>query len=161
MAILKFEGRHSFLSNFESDPILLDGKIYQTLEHAYQAAKTLDPVEREAIAACSTAGKAKRHGLRVTLRKDWEDIKVDIMYVLLRKKFSEEPYKTLLLETNDEHLEEGNWWGDCYWGVSPAGSGIGENVLGKLLMEVRDDIKRDRAARRRWYDISGHVIYTD
>ena len=71
------------------------------------------------------------------LRPDWEEVKVQVMRELLYAKFSEEPLRGMLKATGDQHLEEGNNWGDTFWGVC---RGRGENWLGKLLMEVRASI---------------------
>lgn len=64
------------------------------------------------------------------------------MYSLVWKKFHNNPeLKALLLATGDAQLEEGNAWGDVYWGISPVGSGQGENHLGRILMKVRDSFQ--------------------
>lgn len=55
----------------------------------------------------------------------------------LEQKFAQEPFRTWLLETGDEPIQEGNYWGDSFWGVDKK-KGQGENWLGKLLMEIRD-----------------------
>jgi len=68
-------------------------------------------------------------------------MKADIMLELLRLKFAFYDLGMLLLATEDAVLEEGNWWGDTYWGVCPSGSGNGENMLGRLLMQVREELK--------------------
>lgn len=57
---------------------------------------------------------------------------------LLQIKFSEDPYKTKLICTYPQSLVEGNTWNDTYWGVC---NGIGDNNLGKLLMQVRDQLQ--------------------
>ena len=87
---------------------------------------------------CRPPGKAKRLGRKVTLRPDWEQIKTYTMLLLLRIKFSDENLATKLLETGEQKLIEGNSWGDCFWGVC---DGVGENHLGKLLMQVREELK--------------------
>lgn len=74
----------------------------------------------------------------LVLREDWEKVKVDIMYELLLKKFSNRLFKIQLLDTKDKYLEETNYWGDTFWGVS---GNKGNNILGKLLMKVRENYK--------------------
>ena len=74
--INRFDGPYAFLSNFFFSPIEYEGITYPTVEHAFQAAKTLNPIERQAIADLPTPGAAKRAGRQVTLRKDWEDVKI-------------------------------------------------------------------------------------
>lgn len=81
--IESFTGDFAFLSNFFAAEVELDGMLYPTLEHAYQAAKTLDRSEREAIRRLDSPGKAKRAGLKVTLRHDWESKKLGQMRSLL------------------------------------------------------------------------------
>lgn len=139
MAIDSFQGPNRFLSNFYYCTITFEGRVYDTVEAAYQAAKSLDPLTRAAIAHAETPGEAKRMGSKITLRPDWEQIKPYVMLSLLMKKFSDPVLQKMLLETGDEELIEGNNWGDTYWGVC---NGKGKNNLGKLLMDVRDFYRR-------------------
>lgn len=135
-----FSGPYEFLSNFSSSPITIDGIDYPTVEHAFQAHKSLRPEVRQAVANDSTPGLAKQHGRSLELRPDWEDVKVDVMRSCLAQKFvqgSELAHR--LLDTGDAELIEGNNWGDDYWGI-PYG-GVGLNVLGSLLQERRFELK--------------------
>lgn len=138
--ILKFDGIHFWLSNFCPSPVVLDGVTYPTVENAYQAAKA--PIgQRSAFVTC-TPGQSKKLGRQIVLtpeqRIHWDAIKVDVMDHLLRQKFSRTTLCGVLLqETGSVQIVEGNTWGDTYWGVC---NGVGENVLGKLLMRIRDDI---------------------
>lgn len=135
--ISEFSGKYRFLSNFYPSPVFLDGVEYPTVEHAYQAAKTVDRAERETISSALTPGKAKAKGKKVTLRYEWDVIKLSVMYDLLKQKFERSHLlKQLLLDTGDEYLEEGNTWNDTYWGVC---AGVGANQLGLLLMQVRNE----------------------
>jgi len=109
-----------------------------TLEHSYQAAKTKDPVERMKVLSAAGPGQAKRLGKSVTLRKDWDQIKIPTMMYLLRIKFSNKRLEHLLLNTEDAILIEGNWWGDKFWGVC---RGEGQNWLGHLLMNLREELR--------------------
>ena len=137
-AIKSFKGRYRFLSNFYPCEVLLDGLLYNSSEHAYQAAKTLDTKSREQILRASGPGKAKRLGRGVVLRGDWEDIKIPVMHQIVLVKFAMNPgLRTKLLATGDVHLEEGNTWGDTFWGTV---DGDGENWLGRVLMNVRDQL---------------------
>lgn len=106
-----------------------------SLEHAFQAAKTLDPDERRTVRSAAKAGDAKRAGRKVKKREDWDDIRVSMMRELLYQKFNDPQLRQRLLNTGTAELIEGNDWGDVFWGVC---RGRGENWLGKLLMEVRD-----------------------
>ncbi len=133
----KFREEYFFLSNFYEAEVAFEGKLYPTVEHAFQAAKTLDEQEKEDIRTATAPIKAKQKGQNVTLRKEWEEIKVDIMYQLLSAKFQNPILRGKLIATGERELIEGNTWGDTFWGAS---EGKGENMLGKLLMKVREDI---------------------
>ena len=111
--------------------------------------KTLDINKRRAIANASTPGLAKKMGRSVSLRPDWEDIKDDVMLEGLYRKFADDELADWLLDTGDEELIEGNFWSDNYWGVCYCkkcrAQGIqGQNHLGKLLMKVRSEIRKER-----------------
>jgi ribA/ribD-fused uncharacterized protein len=138
--ITSFKGSYSFLSNFYPSPIPYEGMTYNSVEHAYQAAKSLDPEVRKKFLKPGRrggAGAAKRMGQRVVLRPNWDHIKLDIMLDLLRIKFATGELRRALLSTGDAELVEGNDWGDRFYGVS---MGEGENHLGKLLMRVRAEL---------------------
>tara|TARA_R100000656_G_scaffold104176_1_gene75962 strand:- start:22188 stop:22634 length:447 start_codon:yes stop_codon:yes gene_type:complete len=136
--IRSFKGRHSFLSNFYPAVVTWEGRVWPTVEHAYQATKTEDENEREWVDACETAGQAKRMGENLTLRDGWDEMKVDVMRDLLQLKFQAEPVRSWLLDTGTAQLIEDNSWGDTFWGVC---RGKGENHLGRLLMEVRQGLR--------------------
>jgi len=132
----RFSGQYRWLSNFWPADVSLDGVVYPTVEHAYQAAKTLDPAERERIRLIPGASAAKRLSHDLDVRDDWGRIRVRVMRELLQQKFSHPELRQKLLATGKEVLVEGNTWGDTFWGVC---AGKGENRLGRLLMEIRDD----------------------
>ena len=134
-----FRGEYRWLSNFHLCDVVLDGEIFPSTEHAYQAAKTFLPAERRAIRDAETCGQAKRLGQKVSMRPDWDDVKVDIMRDLLRQKFRHPELREKLLATGRQHLVEGNTWGDVWWGVC---EGNGLNHLGWLLMDIREEINR-------------------
>jgi len=129
---------YSFLSNFYPCLIEFDGDIYPSLEHAYQAAKTNDPNERKKIREEKQVRRAKQIGRHVTIREDWEQIKVEVMRDLLKKKFENPQLRKLLLDTYPHDLVEGNNWGDTFWGVC---RGHGKNMLGVLLMQLRSELR--------------------
>ncbi len=133
--INSFFGEYRFLSNFYPCWVGFEDVIYPSVEHAYQAAKCSDPNYRGTIRQADTPGVAKRLGKMALLRQGWEDVKLVIMERLLIKKFADFELGRDLKNTNDAELIEGNSWGDTFWGVC---NGVGENHLGKLLMEVRD-----------------------
>lgn len=137
--ITKFAGEYRFLSNFYPCEIEYDGQIYNSVEHAYVAAKTLDTDIREVIQNLKTAKDARKFGKQhVTLRSDWNEIKVPIMRNLVKQKFQDKELYEELLATFPSELIEGNYWKDTFWGQCPIGKG--KNILGKILMEIRDDI---------------------
>ena len=145
-----FRGEFRFLSNFYPSSVRIAGDefpdAYQSVEHAFQAAKTLDPKERWMIREAASPGRAKKLGQTVTLRPAWDDIKLNVMRDLVWYKFTEHPeLRAKLLATEDAELVEGNTWGDRFWGVDIE-SGEGENHLGKLLMETRDKIREQQHA---------------
>jgi hypothetical protein len=77
------------------------------------------------------------------MRPDWNDIKYSVMLDLVRQKFARGNwYSKKLLATGDAYIEEGNTWGDKYWGVD-ARTGVGENNLGCIIMIVRDSLQRN------------------
>ena len=133
-----FFGDYRFLSNYHYGTVRYDGESYRTLEHAFQAAKTLDLQQRKAIKALTTPKQARIMGQTVTLREDWETIKKDVMLELVTDKFSSNSLLAQhLLDTGEKYLEETNTWGDKYWGVC---DGEGENHLGHILMKVRSKL---------------------
>lgn len=141
-----FTNEFTFLSNFHPSPITYQGREWPTVEHAFQAQKTLFEGERELIRSAQTPGKAKRLGRKVSfLRPDWEEVKADIMHELLLLKFTQNrELMEKLVDTGHAHLVEGNGWHDNTWGDCTCDrcSGIqGKNLLGKLLMKVREHIQ--------------------
>jgi ribA/ribD-fused uncharacterized protein len=140
--ITSFTGKYFFLSNFFPITVTYEGIQYPSSEHAYVAAKTLDIEVRKLIPEIPTAGKVKRFGREIQLRSDWESVKINEMRRILERKFSvyrsDMPMFAMLKATAPNELIEGNTWGDTFWGQCPVGSG--KNMLGKLLMEIRDDI---------------------
>ena len=143
-----FYGANDFLNNsfdceqiselayLENDEAKFEKPKFKTLEHAFQASKTLVKSEQEEIINAVTAKAAKRLGKRCTLRPDWETKKLSIMDRLVRDKFSQHfSLKLKLLNLEGVKLIQGN--SDGFWGV--ASDGEGENHLGKILMKVRND----------------------
>ena len=141
--IVSFRGDFYFLSNFYHCKVTYNGITYGNNEAAFQAQKQLS---RSKEFEHLPPNSAKRLGRRVKLREDWEEVKDQIMYEIVKCKFTQNlDLKQKLLDTNDEELIEGNNWNDRYWGmVFKEHTGwIGENKLGKILMRVREEIKED------------------
>lgn len=135
-----FDGPHAFLSNFFESPIVVEDLTYRTVEHAFQALKTLDPAMRLAVRDEPTPGRAKRAGRRLALRPDWEAVKTSVMLTCLRAKFTNGELRWKLVATGEMELIEANGWGDRYWGVDRA-TGVGENRLGHALMTHRVEVQ--------------------
>jgi ribA/ribD-fused uncharacterized protein len=140
----RFAEEFHFLSNFHYATIAFEGIKYPTVEHAFQAQKTKERAEQREIAAAGSPMAAKGMGRKVKLRKDWESVKVGVMRDLVRLKFtSHDDLADLLLATGHATLIEGNTWNDTFWGVCGK---RGKNWLGRILMEVRDELSAQRSS---------------
>ena len=132
-----FKHKYAFLSNMY--PCTIHATIgekeytFSCVESAYQAHKCPKRVEEFLTL---NGYEAKRLAKTVKLRSDWEDIKVDLMEKLVKQKFQNQALKEKLKAIEGEIVETNNWgdrfWGKCY--------GKGLNILGTILMKIRDDI---------------------
>lgn len=130
-----FRGDYKFLCNFSESVIKINGFTFLNGEAAFQSFKNL---EKQGEFQGLDPSSAKRKGRRVKLRSDWEDIKDDVMYQVVKAKFQQnEDLREKLLATGNMYIEEGNTWNDRYWGVC---DGVGKNMLGKTLMRVREEL---------------------
>jgi N-glycosidase YbiA len=136
------KGDYGCFSNFSAHPIELKGKIWRTTEHYFQAQKFPDTEHEEEIHLVASPMVAARMGRSRSrpLRKDWETAKDNIMREALVAKFTQHlDLKEILLGTGDallvEHTKNDKYWGD-------GGDGSGQNKLGKLLMEVREELRQ-------------------
>lgn len=144
--ITHFKDDYYFLNNFYPTNITLFSSelnrdlIFRSSEHAYMAAKSKDPSEWENFTLAGnllTASQAKKAGRKLKLRSDWDEVKLGYMKTIVKAKFDQNPLiRNLLIQTYPRKLEEGNYWNDTYWGIC---KGKGENHLGKILMEIRDN----------------------
>lgn len=133
-----FTGEYEFLSNFYVAPVTFDDLTYANNEAAFQAQKCINPKERARFTTLNPT-EAKKLGREIQLRKDWEQIKIQVMRSIVEAKFAQNPeLAQKLLDTGDAYLEEGNTWGDRIWGTV---NGHGANNLGKILMAVRDNLR--------------------
>jgi ribA/ribD-fused uncharacterized protein len=130
-------------SNFAAYPIQLDGKRWPTSEHYFQAQKFEDPPHQENIRQTKSPMIAARMGRdrKKKLRPDWESVKVAIMRRAVSAKFTQhEDIRAILLSTAKakivEHTENDDYWGD-------GGDGSGKNMLGRILMEIRENLQGD------------------
>ena len=150
---IAFKGKLRPLSNYYMHQKIKDIDFpdieYPSVEHAFQAAKTLDKTKRQEIAAASSPGKAKFLGRGVKLRADWENIKVSIMEQYLRQKFQIKEIKEVLLKTGTCPIVEENTWHDNIWGQCTCANCVsrgkkGQNLLGGLLMKIRMELNEER-----------------
>jgi ribA/ribD-fused uncharacterized protein len=138
--VAEFQNEHRFLSNFWPARVRGPGnRIYATVEHAYQASKSLDHAIWKEIAALPNPGAAKRYSRSMVVRDGWKSVRLGIMKKLLRQKFSPRSELAASLLAIDGIIEEGNRWGDTFWGIDLC-TGEGENNLGRLLMAIRDEL---------------------
>lgn len=143
VAIIRFyreSDNYGCFSNFSKHPVEIDGNIWKTSEHYFQAMKFAGTSAEEKIRNASSPTIAKKLGRKYKLRSDWEQIKDNIMYKVVLAKFSQnENIRRVLLNTNNatliEHTANDSYWGD-------GGDGTGKNMLGKILMKVRKELKK-------------------
>lgn len=149
----QFSGEYAFLSNFYQGTVKYRGITFTTAEHAYQCQKIPEKLWHK-INSIKLARNAKLAVKTMLHDKDrgfawdqaaWDAKKVDIMLEVLLRKFSNLGLWALLDRTSPAELVEGNTWNDKFWGVPVDRHGFrtkpGENMLGKLLMHIRDDLK--------------------
>jgi hypothetical protein len=130
-------------SNFQIMSVPIPDKFgikYNTVEHYFQAMKSLDPTVRKRIASLPHPGAAKKYGRKIALREDWDNIKVKVMTHAVTFKFTKcEEHKEELLEvTPGTRIVEVNYWHDNYWGscsCSRCGNN-GRNILGGILIDI-------------------------
>ncbi len=130
------ENPNGFMSNFYPSPFEAEGLTWPTVEHYFQAMKTLDETEWPIFAALENPALTKYRGRMVKLRPDWEEVKVEVMTTALRYKFKIPELAEMLLATGDEVLHEDSPY-DFIWGWQ----NNGKDLLGKCLMKVRDELR--------------------
>ncbi|EMI16713.1 hypothetical protein RMSM_06364 [Rhodopirellula maiorica SM1] len=133
------------LSNFAAFPIKLKGKRWPTSEHYFQGQKFHDAGHREEVRKAKTPMIAARLGRdrKKKLRRDWDSIKDNVMRDAVMAKFTQHhELRERLLATGDakliEHTSNDDYWGD-------GGDGSGKNILGRILMEVREKLREQKA----------------
>jgi len=144
-------------SNFYEVPFTIDGVEFKSAEHAFQGlkAKTFgDDVHFTKIVDAKSAQSAKSFGKKVEPfdAAEWDSKKENVMRAILKAKFTQNPtLRTLLLDTGDAILAEANPR-DKYWGIGTSSTTTiaknpdkwkGENKLGKLLMELRSELRAE------------------
>jgi ribA/ribD-fused uncharacterized protein len=143
MTIYFYSTREEYgaFSNFSAHGFELDSKYWKTSEHYFQAMKFVGTEYADKVREARSPKEAAELGRRrdFPLRKDWEKVKDDVMRKAILMKFqTHDDIRELLLSTGDEELVE-KTTGDTYWGCGT--DGTGKNMLGKILMEVREQLK--------------------
>lgn len=141
--ITEFQGEYRWLSNFSPCVIYLDGDEYKSVEHAYMSARSNNPEWKKFCQITKEPGVVKTNSKNIKDIDNWKDIKVSVMAKCLEQKFRQEPYRSKLIETGDRYIQEGNRWGDTFWGVDLK-TGKGQNRLGHLIMNIRTDLLKNQ-----------------
>lgn len=131
--------KHVF-SNFSEHPVFYNGRLWPTSEHAFQAAKMVKDEDKEKIFNVTSPMEAAKLGRSLQMRPTWDAEKVQVMKDILIVKFSKSGIlRDHLNKTGKAYLEE-RTKNDSFWGSgSDDPNGPGKNMLGKLLMEIRDE----------------------
>lgn len=134
---------YHWLSNFEKVEITLDGKVWPSVEHYYQAQKSNDPLMQEEFRNYKSAAKTKRKSKKLILRPDWDLIKISVMEKALIEKYKQEPFRSKLIETFPSPIVEDSPL-DKFWGSGKLSSlGDGQNMMGQLLEKIRADLVKN------------------
>jgi ribA/ribD-fused uncharacterized protein len=136
--IAGFVGPYGWLSNYFECPVSYEGRAYGSTEAAYHASK-FPEAERDEFTRLGPDA-SKKLSRRKSLDQAWWDARKErVMREITQAKFTQNPgLAAKLLDTGDRELEELNWWGDKFWGTV---QGEGRNMLGKILMEVRAELR--------------------
>lgn len=128
-----------FLGNFWRARMFIYGRWWNWVEAPYQAQKTNVLAEQKLIWESTKPMEARNLGQKVTIRPDWDEVKRSVMKECCLAKFLQHPdLRKQLMETGDITLIEDSPV-DWYWGCGK--DGTGQNVLGQVLMEIREEIK--------------------
>lgn len=150
--ITSFRNENYFLSNMFPTKVTVPWGTYACSEAAFQAAKCANEEERElftdidGFTAKKLGGIYGYNGHKIVLRPDWNNVSYDIMRQVVTAKFSNDILATKLLATGEEELIEGSK-NDRLWGAVWNGTAWeGENRLGKILTETRQNIRDGKKA---------------
>jgi hypothetical protein len=135
----KTKDPYGFMGNFFKARFFIYGRWWNFVEAPYQAEKTSVQSERDEIWRAVKANESRLLGQKVTMRPDWDEYKRFVMKECCMAKFLQHPdLRKQLIDTGDEELMEDSPV-DWYWGCGA--DGTGKNVLGKVLMEIREELK--------------------
>ena len=142
-----FRGEYNFLSNYCSCSFEYKGLVYPNSEAAFQAQKCATEEAKIKYTTTKNPVVIKSMGKKEpNLPENWDEIAYGIMYDVLKAKFSVPEMREKLLSTGDAELVEGNHWHDNRWGrctCEKCKNKEAKNWLGKILMEIRDEIKEE------------------
>ena len=135
---------YEFSNFYENAPIVVDGEIWPSVEHYFQAQKFVSNGRNTehvmSIRAADSPAEAKKIGEnRHPFHSDWEEVRDRVMLKALAAKFTQHKFlHTKLISTKEapiiEHTEMDLYWGD-------GENGNGKSILGNLLMDLRDQFK--------------------
>jgi ribA/ribD-fused uncharacterized protein len=155
-----FRGPFAFLSNFHRQAFLYHGLEYGSAEHAFNAAKTLDPAAAEQVRTAATPAIAKQLGRKVPLRDGWDAaVRFEVMRSVLEAKFTDPDLRARLLATGTALLVESTTWHDQVWGDCTCDEHRpwpGGNHLGRMLMDLRTRLRGDSPDRWTRVAVTGH-----
>lgn len=130
---------YGFLNNYYPTRIYVYERWWRNVEAPYQSRKTVDTKEREAIWSAERPKEARDLGQKVKIVSYWDEIKDQVMYQCVLAKFTQHhDLLKLLLDTGNAEIIEDSQI-DWYWGWGK--DHTGQNKLGKILMEVREELK--------------------
>ena len=137
----EFRGQYFCFSNFFERRVIYNSIAYDNNEAAFQAQKeSTHEAKLKYMHLPPSNAKAKGRKARLKSKKVWDESKDQIMYEICMCKFTQnKDLQAKLLSTGDAILIEGNTWRDKYWGVY---RGVGQNKLGKILMRIREELRR-------------------
>ena len=150
----KVDAPWGIFSNFGRTPLVVDGVSVDCSEKLFQVMKFADMASRKAVfkAKGQTMKMKAKHQEKVgTVRHDWGEIIVDAMKFCLMQKYTQsEAFRTELERSRGLFIVEDQTTfpkkNPDTWGVKQSGDGkeyIGPNLMGRLLMELRDNGKLD------------------
>lgn len=136
-----FSGELSFCSNFYHAEFVYKEIKFPTSEHAYQWSKCKNLEDKNEVLKSTNPVDAKKIGRHAEMVDNWDNVKIQTMYEILKAKFTNLYLAERLIKTENTELIEHNYWKDFYWGVC---DGKGENWLGRLLMKIREELKQKK-----------------
>ena len=144
---INFRGNKYFLSNTYPCNVKYKGYLYKSAEAAFQAQKNESHVYKYSLTFLDSKG-AKREGRRIDLIPNWDNMKDDIMFEIVKTKFEQnKDLMEKLLSIPDDELIEYNTWHDNYWGYCTCSKCKNKkkyNKLGKILSMIKEEQELDK-----------------